>query len=247
MDLQGAWLQIAREDLDAAGERIAQASHQLLDRSSQAVSLMEQGLRDQVLPRVQQVGEQLSQRTQVMVEQVEQATHHGAEVLEQAASSATQEMSEATAHLVDSAARTQQVLSDSVHQLEQLGDQVAEGTERAIAGVVQHWLSAHPILAWLLGHPGWTLLLLGLFVLLVWTLVSLLGDMSRQLVRETLQLPLRVLRQLLQRVWKSRQPDAAGDQSDAPGAEQRRLQIQRRLLELNTEQTALLKELEALP
>jgi hypothetical protein len=132
-------------------------------------------------------------------------------------------------------------LHETLGQAEQFSDHLAKSLLEAIAALCQNWLAAHPLLAWFLLHPFWTLGLLLLSLLLCSGLLRVIARFTEQAWLAVFQSPFRLGHFLLAKVSHQR---GGRHRKLKPDRQQERLQdILRRLDEIKSEQEALLAEM----
>ncbi|MFE4106978.1 hypothetical protein [Almyronema epifaneia] len=138
---------------------------------------------------------------------------------------------------------------ESIGQNAEPISRVNHGFQAAIATSLQTWLTQHPAIAWMVGHPLWTLALLLIGLLSVWGLLGAIAQFVRQVWVGLLSLPLRLLKWLLVKIFRLfKQADAlqrsqTPKQADLPT---RLLEILSRLESLRQEQDALIQEMQAI-
>lgn len=126
------------------------------------------------------------------------------------------------------------------------------GVEGALSRPLQAFLAAHPLLGWLLNHPLWGVGVLLLVLLLGLGLLSAIARLTENFWLTLGQMPLRLLVWLLgaaigllRRPWRAKTGSAASAQS-LPKSPDRAAEIALRLAALQTEQAALVRELQSL-
>ncbi len=143
-----------------------------------------------------------------------------------------------------------------MQQAEQFGMRMVEMIWGAIADSLNHWLSGHPIVQWLVLHPLLTLGFTVLILFLAWGLLGAVGRLTQNLWLTILQVPVRLLRLILQglsillsRLFQRAIALPMPDQSDEPSemipdeADNRLDHILTRLVDLQREQQELMTEL----
>jgi hypothetical protein len=136
----------------------------------------------------------------------------------------------------------------AVRRAEDISNALLQGLWHNLEAIAQQWVAQHPIAAWLVTHPLWSLLGLFLLISLLWTLFTLIGQALQQTWIAILRAPLTLMLWLsgyltrrIQRAIAPRDPvPAPAPPADRVGA------ILRQLEQLHQEQEALMQELQSL-
>lgn len=133
----------------------------------------------------------------------------------------------------------------------QLADGVATGLQNTVVASFQHWLAAHPIVAWMVHHPIPTVVLAVVLLLLFWGLVRAIAQLTERIWITILQVPLKLslwfwtwITRPLAGMTVLKPAQLAGDTSPTPQAQL--VEILTRLEALYQEQSQLIKEFRTL-
>jgi hypothetical protein len=119
----------------------------------------------------------------------------------------------------------------------------SDAPQQAVTSVLQTWMQDHPIVAWLLVHPLWSLLLLLVVVVLLRGLIGAIGRLTERIWIALLQAPMRLATWLLTSTTNRLTRTAPTAPSPLePTPQQRLIDIVTRLEAIQQEQDALLKE-----
>lgn len=131
---------------------------------------------------------------------------------------------------------------------------IAHNVQDAVGESIQSWLAEHPVLAWIIAHPLWTIALLVLTLFLCWSLLGAIAQLFQQAWLALLQAPLK-LAQFLSRklfpqgLWQSLPPRKESSLINLDSQQDLHEQlpkILKRLDALRQEQEALIKEMQSI-
>lgn len=131
----------------------------------------------------------------------------------------------------------------------QASNTVGRGVTDAVGTSLQNWLTAHPLIHWVVDHPLWTVGLVVLTIFLFWGLLRAIARFIEQLWLVILRSPLLLFRWVLGMGTRTYQrlADAKDLPVPAPVENQARLtEILTRLEALRQEQDQLLQEVKTL-
>jgi hypothetical protein len=80
----------------------------------------------------------------------------------------------------------------AVQKVEKLGYTLTNNVQDFITVAAQNWAAAHPLLAWFLTHPLWTVGIICLMLFLGWGLIRAIAYLSEQMWIFILQLPIKL-------------------------------------------------------
>lgn len=132
-------------------------------------------------------------------------------------------------------------------------DGVSHAMQDVVGDSIQSWLAEHPVFAWIVAHPLWTIVLLVLTLFLCWSLLGAIAQLMQQVWLALLQAPLKLARWLSRKLIPSgflqsfRQEETSltrlGTQHDL---QEQLPKLLNRLEALRQEQEALIKEMQSM-
>ncbi|XGV98862.1 MAG: hypothetical protein ACAF41_07955 [Leptolyngbya sp. BL-A-14] len=133
-------------------------------------------------------------------------------------------------------------------------DGVSHVMQDVVGDSIQSWLAEHPVLAWIVAHPLWTIVLLVLTLFLCWSLLGAIAQLMQQVWLALLQAPLKLAQWLsrklipnglLQSFLRKEETSLTklGSQQDL---QEQLPQLLNRLEALRQEQEALIKEMQSM-
>ncbi|NDJ17858.1 hypothetical protein [Myxacorys almedinensis] len=129
--------------------------------------------------------------------------------------------------------------------VEQLSSAVVMRSQVAATSVLQNWLDAHPIAAWMLHHPIWALALIGFLVIMAFGLLGAIARLTENIWLSLLQTPIKLSQwlfkkspRLIQHLFAPQQPNR--------DSKQQLLDAIHQLEELRKEQDKVLEQIKQL-
>ncbi len=92
--------------------------------------------------------------------------------------------------VMDGTTQTVNSFWEQTSQIGQMPQAAVNGFQHAIADSIQTWLTAHPVIHWLVNHPIWGLILTVTSIFLLWGLLQAVADLTRQFWQMLIRLPL---------------------------------------------------------
>lgn len=128
--------------------------------------------------------------------------------------------------------------------VEQLSNAVVTQSQIAATSALQNWLDVHPIAAWMLHHPIWTLGLVGLIIVLVFGLLGAIARLTENLWLSLLHTPIKLSQWLFRK--SPRMVRSLFVAQRAPDPQQQLLEAIQQLENLRTEQDKVLEQIKSL-
>ncbi len=118
---------------------------------------------------------------------------------------------------------------------------ISRSIEDAVSSYFNHWFQEHPLIWWLIGHPGWSLLILLLSIALCVGLLGVIGRGIEQFWIWLLRTPLKILQPTIMWFWRKfpKQPSSIS----MAASDQQLSVLVSRLLQIQQEQDKLMQEL----
>ncbi|MBW4540000.1 MAG: hypothetical protein KME43_12775 [Myxacorys chilensis ATA2-1-KO14] len=129
--------------------------------------------------------------------------------------------------------------------VEQLSNAVVTRSQVAATSALQNWLDVHPIAAWMLHHPVWTLGLVGLVIVLMFGLLGAIARLTENLWLSLLQTPIKLSQWILRKSPRMVKSVFAG-QRQQPDPQQQLLEAVEQLENLRKEQDKVLEQIKSL-
>ena len=204
---------------------------------------------------VQTITETSHQAASVFKETTLQAT----DALNNATNLSVHKLNAATDSLTQTAAKTKLVLDETLQKTEQLSGAISYGAQEVVVNSMQGWMAEHPIVAWIVAHPLWSIALIVFAIFLCWSLLGAVVQLTQKAWIALLQAPLKLIQMLWSGLSQSfhrtdasslmlpdvTQPDVTQPASQRE-AQERLPQILSRLEALHQEQEALMKEMRSM-
>jgi uncharacterized membrane protein len=118
-----------------------------------------------------------------------------------------------------------------------------DSISQTLINSLEAWMATHPVLAWVMSHPLWSIALFFITLLLCWGLLGAIARLIQQLWLLLLQAPLKLLRWLFGSLFKAL-PTLKTEEPQ--GREQRLMAALDRLEALQQEQELLMQEVKTM-
>jgi hypothetical protein len=126
-------------------------------------------------------------------------------------------------------------------------DSISHTLLNPVLDSVQAWMATHPVAAWLMNHPLWTIALFFISLLLCWGLLGAIARLIQQVWLLILQAPLKLLRWLFGSLFKALpMPMLKPEASPEKQRQQHLIETIDRLEALQQEQEVLLQEVKTM-
>uniref|UniRef100_B8HP35 Uncharacterized protein n=1 Tax=Cyanothece sp. (strain PCC 7425 / ATCC 29141) TaxID=395961 RepID=B8HP35_CYAP4 len=176
-------------------------------------------------------------------------TDQATNALNGAANHAVNQLDAASSAMTQTAERTRLALDETLQQAEHLSGTLTTNLQQILADSVRGWMSEHPLIAWMIHHPLWTLVLILLGLFLSWGLVGAAAQLTKKVWVLVLQGPFKLAQLLAQgilRLFNLAKPPQLAQLEREDHLQKRLSEILNRLESLRQEQEALIREMELL-
>lgn len=241
------------EAASQASENVLEASKQSSAQISESADAVSDNLSvaiDRITDSAREAVAEVSSRATSDLSVVVSQSVNSLENLNDTARQATYNINLVTDRALDTVTETAEQarasLENTIEQTGELGRSIAEAIQLAIASSIQEWLSAHPLVAWLLTHPLYTFGCVILFILLFGGLLRLVNRLTEKVWIYLLQIPIGLFRWLGMRLIGFLKREAGTSNSSEGTKVRRPADVLMRLRELQQEEAELMRELQSL-
>ena len=178
-----------------------------------------------------------------------ETTVQATDALNHATNVAVYKLDNATNALTQTAEKTKLALDSTLQKTEQLSGAISNSVQDIVVTSMKEWMAEHPIVAWIMAHPLWSIALIVLTIFFCWGLLGAVAQLTQNAWLALLQAPLKFIQvlsrgiaQSLQRADASSLPKPKSQQQ----VQERLPQILSRLEALHQEQETLMREMRAM-
>ena len=180
---------------------------------------------------------------------LKETTVQATDVLNHATNVAVSKLDQATNAMTQTTEKTTLALNSTLQKTEQLSGTLSHSVQNVVATSMKGWMAEHPIVAWGMAHPLWSIALVILILFLVWSLLGAVAQLTQRAWLAVLQAPLKATQSLSRGMVRSFQRADAVSSPKLDGQQEiqaRLAEILHRLQALRQEEDVLMKEMQAI-
>jgi len=180
---------------------------------------------------------------------LKETTVHATGVLNNATNVAVEKLNTATSSITQTAEKTKLALDETLQKTEHLSGAISNSVQEVVVTSMQGWMAEHPIVAWIMAHPLWSIALIVLIIFLCWSLLGAIAQLTQRVWLALLQAPLKLTQSLSKGAFHVFQSADASSLTKVKGqqdVQERLSKIFSRLEALHQEQEALMREMQSM-